>query len=96
MSPPWIWGVAPHSYVGCGDGGGGVGQVAIADLFADHHDDALPVDDGTKSEHDRHGDLDPDRDEACRAVEFGRVGVENGDLLLAKGVLIVLRRTSIR
>ncbi len=46
-----------------------VSQVRLAYLFADRHDDPLPADHRAEAERDGNGDFNPERDEACRAVE---------------------------
>ena len=69
-----------------------VGQVGLADLFADGDDDALPADHRAETERDRHADLDPERNELGRAIELL---LEGADLRLVRGrqlALLVLRQ----
>ena len=46
-----------------------IGQMGLADLFADRHHDALPADHGAEAERDGDRDLHPERDEFGRGVE---------------------------
>ena len=86
-------------HVRCADGQHGhrfrrgalrVGQVGLADLFADRHHDALPANHGAQPERDRHRDLHPQRNKARRVVDLlleqlqlaGGVGVEVADFVL--------------
>ena len=39
-----------------------VGEMALADLLADRHHDALPADHGAETERDRNRDLHPERE----------------------------------
>ena len=50
-----------------------VGQMVLADFFADGDHDALPADHGAETESDRDGDLDPERDEVRGLVDVSFV-----------------------
>jgi hypothetical protein len=54
----------------------GVGEVLLADLFADGDDDALPADHGSHAQRQGDGDLDPDGDELGGLVYCALVGGE--------------------
>ena len=63
----------------------GIGQVSLADLFADRDHDALPADHGAEAERERYGHLDPGGNELGGLVEELFVvgqdgGVRSGDL----------------
>ena len=68
-------------------GGGAlrVGEVGLADLFADGDDDALPADHGSKAEGESDGDLDPGGDEPGGRVE--ELLVVGDDLVVGVGDL---------
>ena len=67
-----------------------VGQVGLADLFADRHHDAFPADHGAQPQCNRHRDLYPQRNKPRRIVDLlleqlqlaAGVGVEVADLVL--------------
>ena len=54
-----------------------VGQVALADFFADGHDDTFPAHHGAESEGQCHGYLHPQGDEAGRPVNVAFVILQN-------------------
>ena len=54
-----------------GRGALGVGEVRLADLLADRHDDALPADHGAEAERQRDRELDPQRDVVGERQQLG-------------------------
>ncbi|MNE31782.1 hypothetical protein D3C80_1253650 [compost metagenome] len=56
----------------------GVGQVRLADLFADRDHDALPADHGAKAQGDGHGDLDPEWNEMGGVIDLLLEGLQLG------------------
>ena len=61
-----------------GDCALGVGEVALADFFADGDDDALPADHGAEAQSHGYGDLYPERNEAGGVVDVLFVVGEDG------------------
>jgi hypothetical protein len=86
-----VGGADGQSEIVCGEDGGhgdefgsgalGVGEVFLADFFANGDDDALPSHHGAEAEGESHSDLHPRGDELGSFVDLGFVVVEGGSLI---------------
>jgi hypothetical protein len=71
-----------------------IGQMRLANLFADRDDDALPPDHRAEPEGNSDRDLDPSGDELRRGIERLLVGVQRRHFFFRQVVVLVLHQVT--